>query len=412
MANHDLQLAPSVDSYWMRRALLLAQRAQGRVSPNPAVGAVLVRDGVVVGEGHTMPPGGAHAEIVALRQAGERARGATLYVTLEPCAHYGRTPPCCDALVAAGIARAVIAVRDPFPEVNGRGIRCLRAAGVEVEIGLEVDAAVQINAGFFKRVRSGLPGVTAKFAVSLDGKIATHTGHSHWITGPDARREAHRLRDTHDAILVGIGTVLADNPRLTTRLPDNVTGAGGAHHPVRVVLDSRARCPLDSAMLDRSLPGRTLVLVGSDVPVERVRALSGAGAEVVPLPAHDGRLDPEGALRHLASRGINSVLVEGGSQVHGSLLDAGLVDRIVAFVAPVIIGGAGAPSPIGGLGASTMGDALRLSDIDVQQCGDDVMIRGRIRDLSVLVEELQCSAESSKRLDGWSPSRPLEATTR
>jgi diaminohydroxyphosphoribosylaminopyrimidine deaminase / 5-amino-6-(5-phosphoribosylamino)uracil reductase len=374
-------LSREVDLQWIARAQALARRAQGRVAPNPAVGAVLVRDGVVVGEGWTEPPGERHAEIVALDQAGPLARDATLYVTLEPCAHYGRTPPCTDALLAAGIARAVMCVRDPYPEVNGRGIAQLAGGGVRVEVGLDAEVAVRINAGFFKRIHTGLPEVTAKFAMSLDGRIATHSGHSRWITGPESRREVHRLRDTHDAILVGLGTVLADDPLLTTRLPDEEAGAGGPHHPLRVVVDSLARTPGASAILRPGLPGRTLIATTEHTPFRAAKALQVAGAEVMVLPGRDGRVDLEVLLRELGRRGINTVLAEGGSTLHGALFADGLVDQVVSFVAPLIIGGEGAPAPIGGDGVATVHEAPRLRHLEVRRFGQDVAIVGTLSDI-------------------------------
>lgn len=383
----DSRIVPAIEREWMERALTLAARVRGRVAPNPAVGAVLVRDNLVVGEGATEPPGGPHAEIVALRQAGDAARGATLYVTLEPCSHYGRTPPCTDALIEAGVARVVVAIRDPFPMVNGRGIDQLRAAGVRVDLGLASRPAAAINAGFLTRIHDERPEVTAKFAMSLDGRIATRTGHSRWITGPEARAEAHRLRDSHDAIMVGIGTVLADDPLLTTRLPAAECGAGGPHHPLRVVVDSLARMPPTAAMLHPSTPGRTLVAVTSAAPEHRVTALRAAGADVVVVPDGDGRVDVAALLGCLAGRGINSVLVEGGGALLGSLFDAGLVDRVEAFVAPVVIGGREAPGPVGGVGVATMEAATRLQDVETRQCGADLLIRGRLRPIPGCVDE-------------------------
>ena len=377
----EIDVSPAVDLQWMNRALAVANRARGRTAPNPPVGAVLVRDGVVVGEGWTERPGQRHAEIMALDEAGIRAPGATLYVTLEPCAHFGRTPPCTDALVEAGISRAVIAVRDPYPQVDGRGIAHLSRNGIRVDVGLGAREATRINAGFFKRIRTGLPEVTAKFAMSLDGKIATRTGHAHWITGPEARREAHRLRDCHDAILVGLGTILADDPRLTTRLPAAEAGVGGPSHPLRVVLDSRARTPLTAAMLQPRTPGSTLIVTTEHAPFRAARALETAGAEVMVLPARDGRVDLPVLLRELGRRGINSVLVEGGGLLLGSFFTAGLVDRVVAFIAPVIIGGAGAPAPVAGRGAETMDDALRLGNVEIRRYGQDLAVSGTVSDI-------------------------------
>lgn len=381
MMETEIETSRVVDLQWMNRALAVASRARGRTAPNPPVGAVLVRDGVVVGEGWTERPGERHAEIMALDRAGSRAHGATLYVTLEPCAHFGRTPPCTDALVDAGIARAVISVRDPYPQVDGRGIAHLSRNGIRVDLGLGARESVRLNAGFFKRIRTGLPEVTAKFAMSLDGKIATHTGHARWITGSEARHEAHRLRDTHDAILVGIGTVLADDPRLTTRLSEAEAGIGGPSHPLRVVVDSRARTPLTSAMLQPELPGNTLVVTTDQAPFRAARCLQAAGAEVLVLPDCDGRVDLAVLLRELGRRGINSVLVEGGGALLGSLFSAGMLDRVIAFIAPVIVGGEGAPAPIGGDGVDTMDEARRLGNVEVRRFGQDLAISGTLSDI-------------------------------
>jgi diaminohydroxyphosphoribosylaminopyrimidine deaminase/5-amino-6-(5-phosphoribosylamino)uracil reductase len=408
---NEIESTEAIDAAWMQRALALAARALGRTAPNPAVGAVLVRDGVVVGEGWTAPPGGPHAEIVALRQAGDRARGATLYVTLEPCAHFGRTPPCVDALIDAGIARAVIALPDPFPGVSGRGIARLKQAGIAVSLGIEADASIALNAGFLTRIGYGRPTVTAKYAMTLDGRIATRAGHSRWITGPEARRDAHRLRDTHDAILVGIGTVLADDPLLTTRLPGEACGDGGPHHPLRVVLDSQARLPLDAAMLKPETPGRTLIVTTERASNSAVEALRATGADVVRLPECAGRIDLQATLRLLAERGVNSVLVEGGAMVLGALFDADLIDQVVAFVAPVLVGGAAAPGPIAGSGHATMDAAARLRAVESRVVGTDVMLSGRLHALPTL-EDLWCLVESSKRSGEFSHSTGAGATTR
>jgi diaminohydroxyphosphoribosylaminopyrimidine deaminase/5-amino-6-(5-phosphoribosylamino)uracil reductase len=366
---------------------------------------------MVVGEGWTAPPCGPHAEIVALRQADERACGATLYVTLEPCAHYGRTPPCAPELIRAGIARAVVAIPDPFPGVSGRGIELLEQSGVAVTLGVEAAAAIKLNAGFLKRVRSGLPEVTAKYAMTLDGRIATRTGHSRWITGVEARQEVHQLRDRHDVILVGVGTVLADDPLLTTRLPGEAAGDGGSHHPLRVVLDSLARTPIDSVVLKPETPGATLFATTEHAPAEAIAALRATGAEVEVLPAFDGRVDLHALLRFFAERGVNSVLVEGGAAVLGALFDADLIDSLVAFIAPVIVGGSAAPSPVGGMGRESMHLATRLSDVATRLIGADFKISGRLHPLPKL-EELLCSVESSKRSATSSRSTAAEGITR
>jgi diaminohydroxyphosphoribosylaminopyrimidine deaminase / 5-amino-6-(5-phosphoribosylamino)uracil reductase len=368
----------ATDRHWMDRALSLARRARGRVAPNPAVGAVIVQGSEVVGEGHTEPAGFRHAEIVALDQAGQRAVGATLYVTLEPCAHFGRTPPCLDAVLRSGIARVCIAVRDPNPRVNGKSIEALRQHGVAVRNGVGAGEATRVNAGFFKRIQTGLPEVHVKYAMSLDGKIATRTGNARWITGPEARREAHIIRDTSDAILVGVGTVIADNPRLTTRLDPGDAGAGGPHHPLRVVVDSQARMPVACAMLDDHMPGSTLIAVTHGAPANRVEQLRSAGAEVLTLPGVNERVDVRALLESLGRRGINSLMVEGGAGVIGSLADEQLIDRVTAFIAPVLLGGQGAPSPIAGVGAGMVDHGLRLERTEVRSVGDDLLVTGYV----------------------------------
>jgi diaminohydroxyphosphoribosylaminopyrimidine deaminase / 5-amino-6-(5-phosphoribosylamino)uracil reductase len=378
-----------VDQHWMNQALAQARRALGRVSPNPAVGAVIVRDGQIVGEGHTEPPGERHAEIVALDQAGDQARGATMYVTLEPCAHYGRTPPCRDAVLDAGISRVVIATRDPNPQVNGQSIASLREHGVEVHVGIGSAEAIRLNAGFFRRLQTGRPEVHVKYAMSLDGKIATHTGHARWITGPEARRDAHVIRDRSDAILVGIGTVLADDPLLTTRLDETIAGFRGPAHPIRVVVDSHARIPVSAAMLRPDTPGQTFIAVSEQAPHERVNTLRATGAEILLLPELEDRVDLPALLDCLGERGINTLMVEGGARIIGSLADDGLIDQITAFIAPVLLGGDGAPSPIAGAGVSKADQGLRLANPVIDPVGEDIRISGyvdgRVPDEGLLV---------------------------
>ena len=363
----------SVDTDPMRRAVALAQIALGSTSPNPAVGAVVVEDAWrIVGEGYTLPPGQRHAEIGALHQAGELARGATLYSTLEPCCHYGRTPPCTDAIIAAGVGRVVYAVEDPNPRVAGEGAETLRAAGVAVEHH-PTPAAAELYEGFAKHVITGLPYVVAKFAMSLDGKIATRTGDSQWITGPDARARVQRMRKELDGIMVGIGTALADDPQLTARdekgetLPVNL-------QPVRVVVDSNARTPVAARMF--SQPGRTLVAVGGNANRSRIAALEDAGATVEAFPGTDGRVNLRALLKYLGSQGIVNLLVEGGGGVLGTMLDARLIDKFHVFLGPVLIGGAGARSPIEGDGAALMADAWRLEMTSMEPIGEDWLIIG------------------------------------
>ena len=355
----------------MSHALELARRAEGRVSPNPPVGAVLVKDGEVVGGGYTQPPGQSHAEAVALSEAGEAARGAALYTTLEPCSHHGRTPPCTDAIVAAGVAEVHAAMLDPNPNVRGGGMAILAEAGLGTRVGEgEAKARRQLEA-YVKYVTTGTPFVTAKFAMSLDGKIATRTGDSKWISGEKARGAVHRLRAASDAVMVGVNTALADDPQLTAR---DKRGRPLDRQPLRVVVDTRGRMPPRARMLGE--PGRTLVAVG-DVDDERAAALRSAGAEVVSLPGDGPSVDLAALMDNLAAEhGVTSLLVEGGATLLGSLFDLGLVDKVIAFVSPVIIGGAEAPTPVAGSGFERMADTLRLERVRWDKYGRDMAITG------------------------------------
>ena len=356
---------------YMSHALELARRAEGRVSPNPPVGAVLVRDGEVIGRGYTQPPGQSHAEVLALREAGEAARGAALYTTLEPCSHHGRTPPCTDAIIEAGVAEVHAAVLDPNPNVRGGGLAILAESGVSTRIGEGEAKARLLLEAYVKYVTTGTPFVTAKFAMSLDGKIATRIGDSKWISGEKARRQVHRLRAASDAVMVGIGTVLADEPRLTAR---DKTGGPLDRQPLRVVVDTRGRMPVDAPMLGE--PGRTLVAVG-DLGEPGAATLRDAGAEVVSLPGDGPSVDLAALMDALASEhGVTSMLVEGGATLLGSLFDLGLVDKVIAFVSPVIVGGQTAPTPVAGAGFERMADTLRLERVRWDRYGRDMAITG------------------------------------
>jgi diaminohydroxyphosphoribosylaminopyrimidine deaminase / 5-amino-6-(5-phosphoribosylamino)uracil reductase len=363
-------LPSSADSAHLRRALRLAERGRYHVSPNPRVGAVVVDTaGAVVGEGWHARVGGPHAEPVALDAAGARARGGTLFVTLEPCAHHGRTPPCVDAVLAAGIRRVVACHRDPDPRTGGAGFARLRAAGIAVEVGLLAAEAVEANAAFLISQTLGRPLVTLKWAMSLDGKIATAAGESQWISHPAGRRWALELRETHDAILVGSGAALSDDPRLDRRL-------GRAGTPLlRAVADRRLRLPATARML--GLPGETVVYTraGSGSPAGR-RALAAAGAQLVDLPTGA----PAEILADLHARGLRSVLVEGGGEIHGAFVTAGLFDRVMVDAAPVLLGGAGAPAPVGGLGTGPLATAPRLDRLRFGRRGDDAILWGWRRD--------------------------------
>jgi len=361
----------------MERALSLARQALGSASPNPAVGAVLMKDGRIVGEGFTQPPGGPHAEVVAIRQAGEAARGATLYVTLEPCCHHGRTPPCTEAVLAAGVREAHLSHLDPDPHVNGRGKAELESAGVTVLVGEGEAEARRINEAYIKHRTTGLPFVIAKFAASLDGKIAATSGDSRWVSGPESRRWGHRQRTLVDAIVVGVRTILIDDPELTAR-PEPGEGArqpdGEPRQPLRVVVDRRGRTPASARVLRP--PAGTLVATTDASPEAWRREMSEAGAEVVVLAASEGRVDLGELLRHLGGRDILSLLVEGGGDLLGSFFDLGLVDKVQAIIAPVIIGGKAAPTAVAGRGARRMADALRLRDVTVERLGEDVLVTG------------------------------------
>ena len=355
----------------MERAVHLARSARGTTSPNPSVGAIIVKDGVVLGEGWTSPPGGPHAEIVALGQAGPAAAGAVLYSTMEPCCIWGRTPPCTDAIVAAGISQVYAATIDPNPRVAGKGLEALRKSGIVVTCGTCEDQALEMYEAFAKHIRTGLPFVTAKFGASLDGKIATRTGSSRWVTGEASREHAHDLRRGCDAIMAGVNTIVVDNPQLTARWPD---GALHSRQPLRVVLDSSGRTPPDASIL--SQPGETLI-VTVDMPADRAAVLEAAGARVLTMPGtSDGQVDIPRLLEHLGKEGVVDLIVEGGGALLGSMFDADLVDKVTAYIAPLIIGGSSAPSPVGGRGAEDISQALRLTRTQVETLGEDLLITG------------------------------------
>ena len=355
---------------YMERALTLARGALGSTSPKPSVGAVVVKDGQIVGEGWTQPPGGEHAEAMALRLAGPLASGATLYTTLEPCNHFGSTPPCTEAIIKSGIAEVHASLPDPNPHVQGGGIKRLEEADIRCIKGENQGEARQIIEAFTKHISTGNPFVTAKFAMSLDGKTAAGSGDSKWISGEESRRFVHQLRSEVDAVMVGINTALADDPQLTAR---DSQGAPLSRQPLRVVVDSNGRLPGDARML--SEPGETLIVTSNSGdrapdPVNR------NGTTFVQLPDSNGRVDIGALLKLLGTRDITSVLVEGGGTLLGSLFDSGLVDKVVAFVAPVIIGGNNAPSPVGGAGIENMADALRLNGVEISRFGSDVAVIG------------------------------------
>jgi len=380
---------------FLREALRLALRGRGFASPNPMVGAVVVKASRIVGRGWHERFGGPHAEVGALAQAGKKARGATLYVTLEPCSHWGKTPPCVGAILKAGIRTVVVGTRDPNAVAAG-GSAALRAAGVRVVSGVLDEECRLLNAGFFKFIRTGLPLVSAKWAMTADGKIATARGDSRWITAAKASAFAHELRANHDAVLVGIGTVLTDAPLITARLglaaPD-----GSRWQPRRVVLDGRARTPLNAPLWTAENGGPLIIFVTEHAPAERIGGLQEKGAEVVVLPAQEGRVSVEAVLKALAERGVLSVLVEGGAEVLGSFLDARAVDRVYAFVAPKIIGGRDGVTAVRGRGVDRVSQCQELCDIRTRQFDRDLLIEGHLGDWAWLTPVPDAAPPAKKR---------------
>ncbi len=366
------------DIAYMRRALDLAAQGLGRVDPNPMVGALVVQGDEVVGEGYHARFGGPHAEVVALASAGPKARGAELFVTLEPCCHHGKTPPCTDAILAAGVRRVVAAVADPFPEVSGRGLAALKEAGLEVVVGVGELRARRLNGAFFKRQRTGLPLVIAKWAMTLDGRLAAADGSSRWISSEDSRRRVHEVRRISDAVLIGSGTAVADEPSLTVRHVELLPERG---QPTRVIMDSglaidAAREPARSAAevpvivytSDDALAGRG----------NRAEALRRAGCDLVAVPRVEAGLSPEAVVQDLGRRGMSRILVEGGARILGSFFAAGLVDRVMIFIAPRLLGSADALGPVAGPDGLTLADALDVADLTCERVGPDVLIQGRI----------------------------------
>jgi diaminohydroxyphosphoribosylaminopyrimidine deaminase/5-amino-6-(5-phosphoribosylamino)uracil reductase len=336
---------------------------------------VVVRDGLIAGFGHTQPPGSAHAETMALRQAGARAKGATMYVTLEPCCHHGRTPPCTQAIIDAGISEVHLALIDPNPLVSGKGLKVLKTAGIKTFVGQYEERAREINEGYIKYITTSIPFVIAKFAMSLDGKIATKTGESKWISNEESLKFVHYLRHIVDAVMVGANTVVVDDPQLSAR---GCSGKGGKTklQPLRVIVDGRGRTPTSARVFKE--PGKTLVAVAKPFNAKEAERFRKTGAEIVELPAEKGVIDLKELLTVLGKREVTSVLVEGGSGLFGSLFDGGLIDKVLAFVSPIIVGGDGAKSAVGGNGVKKIADALRLTRVKIMEFGDDVLISGYV----------------------------------
>lgn len=376
------------DEAFMARALALAERGTGWTSPNPLVGAVIVKDGRIIGEGWHTACGQPHAEREALAACDEDPAGSTLYVTLEPCCHWGKTPPCTDAILEAGIARVVVGALDPNPLVAGQGCAQLREAGTVVETGVLEEGCRHLNEVFFHFITTGRPLVVLKYAMTLDGKAATRTGASRWITGPEARERVHRDRHRFAAIMVGIGTALADDPALTCRLE-----GGPWRQPLRIVVDSQGRLPLDASLVRTAEEIPTLVAVGPQASAERAGALREAGCSVwVSPPAErgNGAVNLPALLDHVGSLGIDSILVEGGPALHGAFIDGGLANRVQAYIAPKLFGGAGALGPVAGRGVALPADALCLSSPTITALGPDLLLECAVSP-SVESEAIPCS---------------------
>lgn len=360
-----------MDSEFMKRALELAEKGSGFTSPNPLVGAVIVKDGIILGEGYHEIYGGPHAEINALNNATGDVRGATMYVTLEPCSHFGKTPPCARAIIEKGISKVVIGMIDPNPVVAGKGISILRESGIEVHTGVLEEECKKLNEIFIKYITTKKPFVIIKSAMTLDGKIATATGDSKWITNESSRTKVHQIRQRVSGILVGIGTVLSDNPYLTTRLMDVEVS-----HPVRIILDTYARIPLSAHVLEDLDEIRTIIATTALASDDQLKQLKEKGAEILLLPIKDEQVDLEALMIALGELDIDSVLIEGGSRVNYSALEAGVVDKVIFFIAPKIIGGDEAKTPVGGQGKMFMRDATIVKNMTFQVIDEDIMIEG------------------------------------
>lgn len=356
------------DTYYMNLAFELGRKAEGRTSPNPAVGAVIVKDGKIIGQGYHLRAGMPHAEVEAIASVRneELLKGSTLYMMLEPCCHYGRTGPCTQAIIHAGISRVVAAMIDPNPKVNGKGVHELKKAGIDVHVGLMEKEARKINEAFIKFVTMQRPFIILKAAMSMDGKIATTTGQSKWISSEESRKYVHELRNRVDAVIVGINTVLYDNPSLTCRMK-------GGRDPLRIILDSKLRIPLDARILTDK---NAMIATTNMCDKEKKRMLEDMGIGVIVIRTNDSKVDLKELMYELSLRGIIHIMVEGGSEVAASALREGIVDKVIYFVAPKIIGGRNSKTPIGGDGIKSMDNALKLKDVEVRKLGDDIIIEG------------------------------------
>ncbi len=374
MGNNRVRGVKNMDTKYMKRALQLARKGIGYTNPNPLVGAVIVKDEEVIGEGYHAVYGGPHAEINAFKNANQDVNGAVMYVTLEPCSHYGKTPPCAQAIVEKGIKKVIIAMEDPNPEVAGRGIRILKDHGIEVVVGVLEEESKTLNEIFLKYITTKLPFCILKTAMTLDGKIATRTGDSKWITNEASRHYVHELRHRVAGIMVGVGTVIQDDPFLNTRLKKE-TGSD----PVRIIVDTSARVPLDANIFNMTSTAKTIIATTEFAKEEKLRAIEAKGAQIIIMPIQDNRVDLKYLMKKLGEKKIDSILLEGGSELNYSALDSGIVDKVNAFIAPKIIGGSEARSPVEGVGRLFMREAISLSNVKWQNFEEDMMIEGYIR---------------------------------
>lgn len=363
-----------IDKKYMKLALELAKKGRGRVNPNPMVGAIIVKDGDIVGRGYHKYFGGCHAEVNALKMAGDNAKGSDIYVSLEPCSHYGKTPPCANALVNAGIKRAIVAMTDPNPLVSGKGIEILKKNEIEVKVGVLEDEAKKLNEIFIKYITQKLPFVIMKTASTLDGKIATFSGKSRWISCDSSREYAHNLRNNIMAVMVGIGTVITDDPLLTTRLSGKQT-----RDPIAVIVDSKLRIPMNSKVLSTALKRKVIIASCKNVDKDKKDELKKMGIDVIETPPMDGKVDLRYLMRKLGYMGIDSILLEGGGTLNFSCLKEGIVDKVVSFISPKIIGGKDAKTSVEGDGVSEISESFKICNMDVKRIGEDTLIEGYMK---------------------------------
>lgn len=361
-----------MDKIYMKRALELAALGKGNVSPNPMVGAVIVKNGKIIGEGYHNRYGDNHAEVNAFENSTEDVRGAIMYVTLEPCAHYGKTPPCAKRIVEEGIKKVVIGVLDPNPLVAGKGVKILKDAGIEVVVGVLEEECRKINEIFMKYIETSRPFVLMKYAMSLDGKISTVTGKSKWISCEESRRDVHELRNNLSAIMVGINTVIKDNPMLNCRIE-------GGNNPIRIIVDSKLRTPLDSNIVNTADKIRTIVATTDKVDNDKIKALEEKSVEVLIVKTKDGRVDISKLMNKLGEKKIDSILLEGGSELNFSCMQEGIVDKVRIYIAPMVLGGHNAKGAVGGKGVTEILDAFRIEDIDVSTLGSDIVVEGYVK---------------------------------